>query len=351
MIFALEMIGMIVVLVVVHELGHFATAKYFGVTVHEFGIGFPPRLFGIRKGETVYTVNLIPLGGFVKLAGENDPSEPRSLASKSPPVRAVVLSAGSFMNALLAVVLFTVLFMIPRSVTVGDVIIDEVNANSPAEGAGLMVGDRVLTADGREIESTNDLAARIIRNLGSDITMVVQRGTGTREVSLVPRHRPPKGQGAIGIALRMENTSVVERSYPFWKAIPKSVSQIGDVLSFTWRSLTQWASGDAPFPGSGPIGIVSGTKEVVDVGGVVALVPLAALLSISLAIFNILPIPALDGGRLLFVVIEWVRRGKRIPPEKEGLVHMIGFALLITLVLVISYNDVLRLVRGESFIR
>ena len=351
MVFALEMMGMIVVLVVVHELGHFATAKLFGVKVNEFGVGFPPKLFGIRRGETEYTLNLIPLGGFVKLEGENDPSEPRSLASKPAAVRTTVLAAGSFMNALMAVAIFTTLFMVPRDVTVGKVFIDEVNANSPAAEAGLLSGDQVLAADGHEVENINDLASRITRNLGSEMALTTLRGGETQDLTVVPRWRPPEGEGPTGILLRMEDTSVVSRSDPFWKAVPKSGVQIGTVLSVTWHALTQWATGDAPFPGSGPVGIVRGTQEVVDVAGPAALVPLAALLSISLAIFNILPIPALDGGRLLFVAIEWVRRGKRIPPEKEGLVHLVGFALLIAMVLVISYNDVLRIIQGDSFIR
>ena len=351
MILALELLGIILVLVVLHEVGHFATAKYFGVKVHEFGVGFPPKLLGFRRGETEYTLNLIPLGGFVKLAGENDPSEPQSLASKPPIVRIIVLSAGSFMNALLAVAIFAALFMIPRDVAMGDVYIEEVSTNSPAQEAGLLPMDRILTVDGHRIENINDLASRINRSLGNEIALTAERDGMTIDVKLVPRWRPPKDQGPTGILLRIENTSVERRSDPFWKAVPKATAQIGIVVSLTSTALSQWVTGDAPFPGTGPVGIVHGTQEVVEAGGILALIPLTGLLSISLAIFNILPIPALDGGRLLFVIIEWVRRGKRIPPEKEGLVHMIGFAVLIAMVLVISYNDVLRIIRGESFIR
>lgn len=348
---ALELLGIILVLVVLHEVGHFATAKYFGVKVHEFGVGFPPKLVGFRRGETEYTLNLIPLGGFVKLAGENDPSEPRSLASKPPIVRIIILSAGSFMNALLAVAVFSALFMIPRDVTTGDVYIEDVNANSPAQEAGLLPMDRILTVNGHHIENINDLASRINRNLGNEIALVAERDGMTIDVKLVPRWRPPKGQGPTGILLRIENGSVEQRSDPFWKAVPKATAQIGVVISLTSAALSQWVTGNAPFPGTGPVGIVHGTQEVVAAGGILALIPLTGLLSISLSIFNILPIPALDGGRLLFVIIEWVRRGKRITPEKEGLVHMVGFAVLIAMVLVISYNDVLRIIRGESFIR
>ena len=351
MIFALEMIAMVVALVVIHELGHFATAKFFNVRVNEFGIGFPPKLFGWRRGETEYTLNLVPLGGFVKLEGENDPTEPRSLASKSPVVRGIILSSGSFMNAFLAVAIFTALFMIPRDVTVGDVIIDDVSDNSPAAAAGIQPGDRVISVNGREAENINDLASSITRNLGSEMTITLGSGSRVRDVTVVPRWRPPEGEGAVGVLLRMDNKTVESRSDPIWSAVPKGIGQVGDVLALTWRAISQWVFGNAPAPFSGPVGIVSGSKEVVDLGGAVALVPLAALLSISLAIFNILPIPALDGGRLLFVIIEWIRRGKRIPPEKESLVHMLGFALLITLVLMVSYNDIARIIRGDSLIR
>ena len=350
MIFALEMLGMVVALVVVHELGHFVMAKFFDVKVNEFGIGFPPKLFGFKKGETEYTVNLVPLGGFVKLEGENDPSEPRSLASKSIAVRAIILTAGSFMNALLAVAIFTAFFMVPHDVVTGSVFIEQVSSNSPAEAAGLMPGDQVIAANGYNIESINDLASTISQNLGSPLPLTILRGDEDHRVTVVPRWRPPEGEGATGILLRTEDVSIVSRSYPFWEAVPKSGAQIGTILSMTWRALAQWGTGEAPFPGSGPVGIVRGTQEAVNVAGPVVLIPMAALLSISLAIFNILPIPALDGGRLLFVAIEWIRRGKRIPPEKEGLVHLIGFALLIAMVLVISYNDVLRIIRGDSFI-
>ena len=149
MIFVLAMIAMVVALVVIHELGHFAVAKFFGVRVNEFGVGFPPKLFGWRKGETEYTFNAVPLGGFVRLEGEEDPTDPRSLASKSPGVRAAILVAGSFMNAVLAVAIFAALFMVPRDVTVGDVVVRDVSPNSPAAEAGIGPGDRIVAVDGQ----------------------------------------------------------------------------------------------------------------------------------------------------------------------------------------------------------
>ena len=350
MIFVLAMIAMIVALVVIHELGHFAVAKFFGVRVNEFGVGFPPKLFGWRKGETEYTFNAVPLGGFVRLEGEEDPTDPRSLASKSPGVRAAILVAGSFMNAVLAVAIFAALFMVPRDVTVGDVVVRDVSPNSPAAEAGIGPGDRIVAVDGQPVESTNQVSAGITRNLGSDLSLTLESGGQAREISLIPRWRPPEGEGNVGVRLGLENERVESLSYYPWEAVGKGAAQVVEVVTLTWRSITHWLFRDAPAPFSGPVGIVSGSKEAVDIGGLDTLIPLAALLSISLAIFNILPIPALDGGRLLFVIIEMIRGGKKIPAEKERLVHMLGFALLITLVLMVSYNDIARLVRGESFI-
>ena len=350
MIFVLAMIAMVVALVVIHELGHFFVAKFFNVKVNEFGVGFPPKIFGWRRGETEYTFNAVPLGGFVRLEGEEESTGPRSMASKSPGVRAAIISAGSIMNAVLAIAIFAALFMIPRDVTVGDVVIDSVSPNSPASEAGIGPGDRIVAVNGQPVESIREVSAGITRNLGVDLPLSLESGGQTREVVVIPRWHPPEGEGNVGIRLGLENERTETVSYYPWEAVGKGAVQVVEVLNLTWRSISHWLFRDAPAPFSGPVGIVSGSKEAVDVGGLDALIPLAALLSISLAIFNILPIPALDGGRLLFVIIEFVRGGKKIPAEKERLVHMLGFALLIPLVLMVSFNDIARLIRGDSFI-
>ena len=350
MLFIIAMIAMVVILVVIHELGHFAVAKFFNVKVNEFGVGFPPKIFGWKKGETEYTLNALPLGGFVRLEGEDESTGPRSLASKSPGVRAAIISAGSFMNAVLAVAIFAALFMIPRDVTVGDVVVEAISPDSPAAAVGILPGDRIISVDDRPVESIREVSAGITRNLGVDLSIQLERAGQTRDVSVVPRWRPPEGEGNVGVRLGLENQRTETLSYYPWEAVGKGAMQVGEVLTLTWRSISHWLFRDAPAPFSGPVGIVSGSKEAVDLAGLDALIPLAALLSISLAIFNILPIPALDGGRLLFVIIEIIRGGKKIPAEKERLVHVLGFALLITLVLVVSYNDIARLIRGDRFI-
>ena len=391
----LLIVPVLALLVFVHELGHFATAKWFGIKVTEFGFGFPPRIFGVTRGETVYTVNWIPLGGFVKMVGEEDPTDPRSFARQTVLKRSIVLVAGSFMNLLLPIVIFTVMFMLPHDVLVGSVVISGVSPDSPAKEAGLRSGDTIIAVDGHRVENTAEVLQQIMKRLGKSTELTVRRGavvTGlsfspdlmvTDTVRVTPRLNPPSHlvvdevadpqtevslvearrcnrnlevgdthtQGFIGVCIGLANPRIVQRTSPIWEAVPMSVGRIRDVLVITRTGISRWIAG-GPDPGlAGPIGIAQVTGEVAEVGGVAPVFELMALISISLGIVNILPIPALDGGRLLFVGIEWVRRGKRISPQREGLVHLVGFAILIGLILVMSYFDVVRILNGESFLR
>ena len=381
-------------LIFVHELGHFVAAKRFGIKVLEFGFGFPPRLFGIRYGETLYSINLVPLGGFVRMVGEEDPEDPRSFARKSVLQRIIVLSAGSFMNLLTPIVIFTVLFAIPRDTAIGSVIISGVAPGSPAAEAGLRPGDIVLAYDGDRVNNHLDLIAQVMASLGSETDITVRRGAivsglgGSPELAavetltVVPRLNPPElqvvdnvaepetqvslgdaqlynrelevgdimTQGSIGVMIGTSNVRIVKQRESIWNAVPMAVERIWDVVTITKNGFARWIAG-GPDPGlAGPIGIARVTGEVAK-AGISPIFELTALLSISLGIVNILPIPALDGGRLMFVVIEWVRRGKRISPKREGLVHLVGFAILLGFIVVISYFDVVRMLSGDSLIR
>jgi len=337
-------------LIFVHEMGHFIAARLAGVKVEEFGMGFPPRLFAVRRGETVYSLNLIPLGGFCKLLGEEDPSERRSLASKRPLVRLFVLGAGPMMNAVLPIVLLTIAFMVPRQVVVGDVRIEEVAANSPAAEAGIEPGDTVLSINGHSIQNIGDLIYDVHLSLGEETTLELEAEDGSQKVvTLVPRWAPPEGEGPVGVALSLANTYEVSEHYPFWEAVPKSATTLWETFELIRNEVRSWfARGTAPQVG-GPVAIFQITGEA-NAAGPSYLLQFAAFLSLNLAIINLLPLPALDGGRIVFVLLEVVRRGKRVSPRTEGLIHLVGFMMLIGLILVITYFDILRAIRGESIV-
>jgi regulator of sigma E protease len=337
-------------LIFVHELGHYATARMAGVKVEEFGIGFPPRIFGYKRGETVYSLNWIPLGGFCKLLGEEDPSDPRSLAAKSVPVRLMVLGAGSFMNIMLPFLLLSIAFMVPRQVIVGDVFVEDVAAESPAAVAGFQPGDAILSVAGDDVQNIGDIVYGIHLNLGEETSFTLLGADGTeRTVTAVPRWDPPEEQGAVGIQLRMDNLREVSESDPFWRAIPKSFTTVGETFALLRNEVTTWFVRETPPQVTGPVGIFQLTGEVSEAGPSY-LLQFAAFLSLNLGLINLFPLPALDGGRIVFVLIEVARRGKRVSPRTEGLVHLVGFVMLITLMLVIGYFDVVRVISGESLV-
>jgi regulator of sigma E protease len=343
-------LGILVVLILAHEIGHFVTAKASGVSVEEFGIGFPPRLVSVKLGETRYSLNVVPLGGFVKMAGEEDPDVPGSFASKSVGTRLLVLSAGSLMNFFLPLLLFSVAFMVPHDVVSGQVLVEEVASDSPAARAGIVPGDIILSVEGKPVYSVGDLQRYIQLNLGREISLGVKHeDLSIGEFQVIPRWRPPESQGAIGVAVRTSSPIVVRQHYPFWQAIPMGVGECIETFVLFKNGIISMFIGTAPAVVTGPIGIAQLTGEVAK-AGLSPLLEFAAFLSINLGIINILPLPALDGGRFAFVLLEWVRRGKRVPARVEGFIHMVGFALLIAFVVAVTYGDIIRIISGESLI-
>ncbi len=343
-------LGILAVLIIAHEFGHYITARASGVEVEEVGIGFPPRLLSLRRGGTIYSLNAIPLGGFVKMAGEEDPKVTGSLASKSIPVRLLTLSAGSLMNLLLPLLLFSVAFMVPHNIVYGQVQVDEVAANSPAARAGIVAGDSILEINGKQVNSVGDVQRGIQLNLGQAVSLLIQHADDTvEEVRAVPRWQPPEGEGAIGVAVRTVSPTVVRQSYPFWQAIPMGVRECIDTFVLFKNGIISMIIGSVPTILAGPVGIAQLTGEVAQ-AGFSPLLEFAAFLSINLAIINLLPLPALDGGRIAFVLLEAVRRGKRVSARVEGMIHMAGFAMLISFLLLITYQDIIRIVSGESLL-
>jgi len=346
----LASIGVLSLLIITHELGHFVTAKVSGVKVEEFGLGYPPRLLSVRRGETRYSLNAIPLGGFVKMAGEEDPQVERSLASKGIGTRLLVLSAGSIMNALLPLLLFSIVFMLPHPVVTEQVVVVEVAENSPAAKAGIKAGDSIISINDKSVNNISDLSRYIQLNLGSEITVLVEHSDlSQEEVRLIPRWQPPEGEGAIGVGIESVERVIESKSEPFWKAIPMGVRHTIETLGLFKNAILSLFIGTASVELGGPVAIIQMTGEVAK-SGISPLLEWTAFISLNLALLNILPLPALDGGRIVFVLLEWVRRGKRISPKKEGLVHLIGFIMLIGLILAITYQDIMRIISGDSLI-
>lgn len=335
------------IVVFIHELGHFSIAKLAGVRVEEFGFGYPPRLLRIAKrGDTEYTINAIPIGGFVRVAGDEDPDDPRSLMKKSVWVRGGFLAAGPAMNVLLAVLLFGASYMmgVLQPVTGPGVGIYDVAAGSPAASAGLRLGDVILTVNDAPVDAPEALLQAVNAHLGQEITLTVRReGVELPQpVRVVPRPDPPANQGAMGVRT---GPPLARRAYPFGRAMVLGAERALGTVVMMVDGLSEMIRGRAPLDLAGPIGIAQVTGQVVKTG-FVQVVEWTAFLSVNLFIINLLPIPALDGGRLVFVGLELLRGGRRVDPRKEGLVHLVGIVVLLGLFLIVSYFDVLRLVRG-----
>ena len=381
----LPFVAILIALIVIHELGHFVAAKAFGIKVLEFGVGFPPRVKGLvwRRGETEYTINWLPIGGFVRLLGEEDPGDPRSLAAAPRWKRLVVMAAGVVMNLVLALLLFTVGFMVPRERALDLAQVVEVAAGSPAAGAeisgtlrdgsapaqGLQPGDVITEVNGREVRNVNELIFTTRRYLGETQDWVISRGNSTLEADVYARWHPPDGQGPTGIRVGAPtvcsdvdaegNAVGCQLRFPYaeslwyvpWEALPKGWEAMIDAVVITKNEIQVRVGGgggggvreDQPLF-TGPVGIADATGDIIEAAGWRSLIELAALLSLSLGVFNALPVPALDGGRMLFVVIEILRGGRRISPEKEAFVHFVGFAVLMAGMVVITYFDIARLI-------
>ena len=348
---ALIFIVILVSLVVAHELAHFVTAKMFGVHVLEFGVGFPPRVWGKKFGETEYTINWLPLGGFVRLLGEEDPTHPRSLASKPAWQRLIVMVAGSAINLVLPVALFAFAFTIPHEEMVGRAVVSTVAPESPAAQAGLQVGDVILAIGGRDAKNVLE-AGRLIRiNMGGETPMLIRRGSDDMTVRVTPRWAPPEGQGPTGIQIAPQVPFTEVVALLPWESLPLGLRTTADTMVLARNEILGWAYGGSSPQVAGPVAIAQTTGEIARQGGISPLLELAALLSINLGIVNLLPLPMLDGGRALFVLIEVARRGRRIAPEKEAMVHLVGFVLFLALAIAVTFADISRIMSGESLFR
>jgi len=413
-----------------HELGHFLAARRAGVKVEEFGIGLPPRIFGIRRGETIYSVNAIPVGAFVKTAGEDDPTVPRSLAGKRPFTRLGVYVAGPVGNFILAFALLSVFYALPYSVISSNgLVVYSVVENAPAHMAGIGPGDVILEVAGRPVHRLGDITDTLMQSGQDEVALLLLRNGREEEISLVPVLDPDSRRPVIGVypwwnmvdhvdqnsaayeanirprdaiytvngqvayggeavasALRateegdeisvvllrdgkMTSTSLTNVNYeslpgvdirwvdtyfeeeriPVWRAVYQGASFVIHMPAFIIEAIPMIReSPDTALVG--PIGAGQLMVEVVRTYGFSNTLFMAGLISLGIGIFNLLPIPPLDGGGMLIAFIEWVRRGKRLSARAARLAHTVGLTLIIALVIYVFYSDIYRVIRGEPFL-
>ncbi len=355
---------MLGILVVVHELGHFLTAVWMGVKVEEFGIGFPPRaLVLFERNGVKYSLNWLPLGGFVRFANANGSADALygaggSLAAAPPWRKIAVMVAGPLMNLLLAMLIFAVIFATVGVPTpTGRQLLNQVYADTPAARAGLLSGDLLVSLDGQQAESSEVIAEVAQANAGRSISAVVLREGQELTITLTPGPWTAPDGTNIPVGFGFSYAPQVEQVRfgvvaSLWQGVTYSIDLTGRMLTALAGLPASLLGLFTPAPSSGgepigPIGIARATGEVIQQpGGFVAFWNLTAILSLNLFLLNLLPIPALDGSHIVFALVEWLRGGKKVPPEKEAFVHAIGFMALMGLMLVITVNDVINAFRG-----
>jgi regulator of sigma E protease len=352
------------ILVFVHELGHFLTAKKFEIKVTEFGIGFPPRLWTKQKGETLYSVNAVPFGGYVKIFGEdpddlslNGPESARSITSKPRIVQAAVLFGGVFFNFLFAWLLISAGYIIglptpadyvgPGMVTNPALVVTSVAPESPAFAGGLKAGDVILEASSEKYvlkELSPQLVSNFIEAHGKE-GVVFQLGRGKEIMSssnVIAQEGIVAGRFAIGISMEIIGTLKLPPHLAVWEGGKTAIGATAATALGLGSFIADAFKGQGDLSQvTGPVGIVGLVGDVTNLG-FVYLLSFTAIISINLAIINLLPLPALDGGRLLFLLIEAIMQ-KSIPPRVTNALNGIGFALLILLMIVVTFNDVMKL--------
>lgn len=327
-------------LVFVHELGHFLAAKRAGIRVEEFGLGYPPRLLGVNWRETIYSVNLIPFGGFVKI-------DEVSLGKKPKRVRTPVLLAGILMNFLLGVFAFSLIYSflgIPKKQ--GFVEIMAVTEGSPAEKGGIQPGDTI-----KKIKTNQEFVKMINQNLDKEVELELEREGKSLAVVVVPREESPEGEGPLGVVI--SDSKIVQPLFwqrpilALWWGTKEAVGWAGIIFFGVARMLYDLGfKGIVPKDITGPVGIVQIATSVAR-AGVFAFLQFIGALSVNLAVLNFLPIPALDGGHLLFLGMEVVT-GKKPRPKFERWVHAVGMIILLLLMMMITFRDIQRLLSGGT---
>jgi len=345
-------------LVIVHEWGHFYFARRAGIKVEEFGLGLPPRIAGFKLGETIYSINWIPFGGFVKIYGENEviKGDKRAFSNKSPGWRMLVLSAGVLMNILAGFLVLMIGFWLsmpplvtPPEYYVGDsanieskVVVLNVLENSPADQAQLMPGDYILGSGQTVFSLPDDLRGFLSDKSGQPVDLIISRSGQQLSVTMTPITEAEGVFIGVWIDRFVEQVSYVWWQVP-WFALQESVRLLGVIIIAIASFIYQlFSTASLPSELAGPVGIAKITVDLLHLGWL-KILQFIVFLSFNLGVINLVPFPALDGGRLLFVILEVLRGGKRVSDQVERTVHAIGFMLLMLLIAVVTYKDIIKL--------
>lgn len=344
-IFIFMLILIFACVVIIHEWGHFIMAKKNGVLVHEFAIGMGPKVWSVQKGETLYSIRLLPIGGFCSMEEEVGLSDnPKAMSSKRPWQKFLIVVAGAVMNFILAWILMSIVM---GYVGYSTNEIETLQENMPAVAAGLQVGDKIVAVNNQPVKKLEDLSKALSKDEAT-YNLVIQHANGTEEAILLGTKMQEDGVARFGFTVTRGHTNILYN-------IKNGFSGMVSAVKLIWGSLIQLVTGQVGMDQmAGIVGVVDQTSkqwdQSVEMGGlayaIINLIYVGAFLSANLGIFNLLPFPALDGGRLVFIIIEMIR-GKAVSAEKEGAVHFIGMVLLMLLTVVVLYNDLIRMGIGR----
>lgn len=333
MITIISSIIIFLLVILIHEFGHFIVAKMNGVSVLEFSIGMGPKLFQRESNGTLYSLRVLPVGGYCQLEGEDEENDsPNSLNNQSPLVRLKVILAGAIMNFILAFILLILLMSVSRVSTEVSGVLED----SPAYSSGIQTGDKIVSINGKNISDGEELLQSIKESQG-DLDIGVIRDSQSKNIKVTPRLE--NNVRKIGVNFQEEYDI---KNFSLIKGFKKGVITFLNLTGMLYKFLGMLITGQLGLGGfSGPVGVV---KEIGNAAktGVANLIFLLAYININLGVFNLLPIPALDGGRAIFILIEMIF-GKKISQEKEGYIHMVGLILLLALIAVVTIKDVIKL--------
>ena len=332
------------VLIFFHEFGHFIAAKASGVRVYKFSFGFGPRIIGFTKNQTEYVICLIPLGGYIKMAGEmgqkdiketsEEVPEEQRFDKKSLGIRALIVALGPFMNIATAVVIFSLIFF-TNGIPVVTNYVSTVVENGPAEQAGIFSGDKIIAINSTKMDDPKRIANIINESSGEELQITLDRVGEIIEVFVIPEYDDSYKKGLIGITFEIS----VEKINIF-SAFSKGIITTGNIIKLIFSSIIEMITGKIPLEIAGPLGIAQMTGEAAKLG-FLNLLYFTAILSIFIGLFNLLPIPILDGGHIIILAIEKLR-GKPLEAEKINFMYFIGISLIIIIFIIATYKDILR---------